>query len=118
MKRVDLKRSHHKKKIFLIVMDVDKTHCGAHFSVYTNIEPMCCLHCLVTKSCPTLVTPWSVAHQAPLSMGFFRQEYWSRFLPFPSPEDLPDSGIKPASLALVGLFFTIEPREAQYIAYL
>ena len=39
---------------------------------------------LVAKSCPTRVTPWIVAHQAPLSMGFSRQEYWSR-LPFPSP---------------------------------
>ena len=40
--------------------------------------------------------PWTVAHQAPLSMGFSRQEYWSG-LPFPSPEDLPDPGIKPGS---------------------
>ena len=39
---------------------------------------------LVTKLCPTLVTPWTVAHQAPLSVGFSRQEYWSR-LTFPSP---------------------------------
>ena len=38
---------------------------------------------LVAKSCPTLGTPWTVAHQASLSMGFFRQEYWSG-LPFPS----------------------------------
>ena len=43
---------------------------------------------LVAKSCLTLVTPWTVAHQAPLSMGFSRQEYWSG-LPFPSPGDLP-----------------------------
>ena len=54
---------------------------------------------LATKSCPTLVTPWTVACQAPLSMGFSRQEYWS-VLPFPSPGDLPDSGIKPRSPAL------------------
>ena len=39
-------------------------------------------------------TPWTVAYQAPLSMEFFRHEYWSG-LPFPSPEDLPDPGIKP-----------------------
>ena len=39
---------------------------------------------LATKSCPTLGTPWTVACQAPLSMGFSRQEYWSG-LPFPSP---------------------------------
>ena len=51
---------------------------------------------LVTKSCLTLMTPWTVAHQAPLSMGFFRQEYWSQ-LPFSSPGDLPDPGIEPAS---------------------
>ena len=44
-------------------------------------------------------TPWTVANQAPLSMGFSRQEYWSG-LPFPSPGDLPDPGIKPRSPAL------------------
>ena len=54
---------------------------------------------LVTKLCPTLATPWTVAHQAPLSMGFSRQEYWSG-LPFPSPGDLLDPGIKPRSPAM------------------
>ena len=44
-------------------------------------------------------TPWTAARQAPLSMGFPRQEYWSG-LPFPSPEDLPDPGIEPRSPAL------------------
>ena len=44
-------------------------------------------------------TPWTVVHQAPLSMGFSRQEYWSG-LPFPSPGDLPNPGIKPRSPAL------------------
>ena len=53
----------------------------------------------VAKLCPTLATPWNVACQAPLSMGFSRQEYWSG-LPFPSPGDLPDPGIKPGSPAL------------------
>ena len=46
--------------------------------------------------------------QAPLSMGFSRQEYWSG-LPFPSPENLPHPGVKPESLALAGGYFTIEP---------
>ena len=46
---------------------------------------------LATKSCPTLSTPWTVAFQVPLSMGFSRQEYWSG-LPFPSPGDLLDLG--------------------------
>ena len=45
------------------------------------------------------MTPWTVAHQVPLSMGFLRQEYWSG-QPFPSPGDLPDPGIKPGPLAL------------------
>ena len=44
-------------------------------------------------------TLWTVAHEAPLSMGFSRQEYWSE-LPFPSPGDLPNSGIEPESPAL------------------
>jgi len=47
------------------------------------------------------VTPWTVAHQALLSMEFPRQEYWSE-LPFPSPGHLPDPGIKLASPALAG----------------
>ena len=54
------------------------------------------------------VTPWTVAHQAPLSMGSSRQEYWSG-LPCPPPGDLPDPGIEPPSLkspALAGGFFT------------
>ena len=54
---------------------------------------------LVTKLCPTLTTPWTVACQATLSMGFFRQEYWSG-LPFPSPGDLPEPGIEPGSPTL------------------
>jgi len=53
-------------------------------------------------------TPWIVAHQTPLFLGFFRQEYWSG-LPFPLPLDLPDPLIKPTSPALAGRFFTTEP---------
>ena len=56
----------------------------------------------------SFATPQTVARQAPLSVGFCRQEYWSG-LPFPSPGDLPDSGIEPASPALAGRFFTAEP---------
>ena len=51
------------------------------------------------------VTPWTVAHQVPLSVGFSRQEHWSA-LPFPSPGDLPSPGIEPASPALAGRFLT------------
>ena len=55
-----------------------------------------------------LVTPWTVARQAPLSMEFSRQEYLSG-LPFPSLGDLPDPGIESVSPALAGRFFTSEP---------
>ena len=58
-------------------------------------------------SYPTLAAPWIVACQAPLSMGFHRQEYWS-VLPRPSPRDLPDPEIEPTSLmspALAGGLF-------------
>ena len=59
-------------------------------------------------------TPWAVAHQAPLSVGFLRQEYWS-FLPFPPPGDLSDPEIEHASPALAGRFFTSEPSGKPYI---
>ena len=64
------------------------------------------------------VTPWTVAHQAPLSVKFSRQEYWSG-LPFPPPGDLPDPGIEPTSLTSPALaFFTIwATREAHTAVY-
>ena len=64
------------------------------------------LSCLALSN--SSATPWIVAHLAPLSMELFRQEYWSG-LPFPSPGDLSDPGIQPASLvfpALAGRFFS------------
>ena len=67
-----------------------------------------CMHAQLLQPCPTLWDPVTVAHQAPLSMGFSRQEYWSG-LPCPPPGDLPDPGAEPTSLtspALVGRFFT------------
>ena len=72
---------------------------GQAGSVYTtDIDKHCesrllYLSCggLVAKSWQTLVTSWTVARQAPLSMGFSRQEYWNG-LPFPPPGDLPDPG--------------------------
>ena len=56
----------------------------------------------------TNTSTFTAAHQAPLSTGFPRQEYWTG-LPFPSPEDLPYPGMKPMSPALAGRFFTTEP---------
>ena len=60
-------------------------------------------------ACVSFATAWTVAHQAPLSMGFSRQEYGTG-LPSPSPGGLPDPGTEPGSLALAGRFFTAEPR--------
>ena len=75
---------------------------------------VCVCVCVCAKlllSRPTLSIPWTVACQAPLSMGFSRQEYWSG-LPFPSPGDLLNPGIKPASLkspALAGGSLPLAP---------
>ena len=73
---------------------------------------------LVTQSCLTLCKPMDLAHQAPLSMGFSRQECWSR-MPCPCPEDLPKPGIEPVSLtslALAGRFLTTSANwEAQLL---
>ena len=63
---------------------------------------------LVAKLYSALATAWTVALQAPLSMGFPRQEYWNG-LPFPPPGDLPHPEMEPSSLALAGAFFTTGP---------
>ena len=65
----------------------------------------CLLSCSVVSDS---LRPHGQARQAPLSMGFSRQHYWSG-LPFPPPRDLPDPGIKPESPAFAGGFFTTEP---------
>ena len=70
---------------------------------------VCVCVCLISDSYLILSTPRAVAHQAPMSIGFPRQEYLSG-LPFPSPGNLPGSGIKPVSPALAGGFFIIGPR--------
>ena len=60
-----------------------------------------CMHAVLSgfRRVQLFTTPWTVAHQALLSMGFSRQEYWSG-LPFPPPGDLPDPGIEPGFLTL------------------
>ena len=64
------------------------------------------------------MTPWTVARQAPLSMGFSRQEHWVGGLPFPSLVDLPDPGMELESLALAGRFFTAEPPGRPFLSLL
>ena len=66
------------------------------------------LLCMCAQSCLTLRDAMDCTHQAPLSMGFARQEYWNG-LPFPSPGDVPDPGIKPQLSFTAGRFFTTEP---------
>ena len=61
--------------------------------------------CLCSDMSDFFVTPWTIAHWAPLSMGVSRQEYWSG-LPFPTPGDLPNPGIEPVPTALADTFFT------------
>ena len=64
---------------------------------------------LVAKSYPTLATPWTIAHQAPLSMEIFSQEYWSG-LPFPSPRDLPEPEIEAGFPTLQADFYQLFPQ--------
>ena len=63
---------------------------------------------MFTQSCLTLSTPRATAHQAPLSMEIFRQDYWSGLL-FPSPGDLPNPGIEPGSPALQAVSLSSQP---------
>ena len=79
----------------------------AFFFCHPEVACMCVLSCAVRSNSETL---WTVALQAPLFTGFSRQEYWSG-LPFPSPGDLPSTGIEPkspVSPVLAGRFFTTE----------
>ena len=78
--------------------------------LYLTYDETALCACVLSHFCRVrlFVTPWTVARQAPLSMGFSRQEHWSG-LPCPPPRDLPNPGIEPQSLvspALAGEFFT------------
>ena len=101
---------------------------GWHYTALTYffsyLEPVCCSmsssNCCLLKmkvkllSCVQLfATPWTVAYQAPLSVGFSRQEYWSG-LPFPFSGDLPDPGIEPGSPALQADALPSEPLHTDF----
>ena len=88
---------------------------NSHKHVYLVKDSVCERTFIYTQLCACMlshiqlfVTPWTVARQASLSMGFPRQECWNG-LPFPSPGDLPDPGIEPASPALAGECFSTVP---------
>ena len=101
------------KIIFIICIFLNKWFSWGVFWKVANREPVrscvCVCVCVYALSHVWLfAAPWIVVHQAPLPMEFSRQEYW-RGLPFPSPGDLPNPGIKCAYLvssALAGRFFT------------
>ena len=71
----------------------------------------------MSNSLQLLATLWTVAHQAPLTVGFSRQEYWSG-LPFPPPGDLPDAETEPTSPTLTGRFFSTEPPGSLSLSYM
>ena len=78
-----------------------------------NIESAFVSNTITSVNCSVMsdsVTPWTVASQVPLSMGFSRQEYWNGLL-FPSLGDLPNPGFESVSPALAGGFFTTQPPE-------
>ena len=79
---------------------------GTHMSVSVCVCVCVCV-CMLSHV-QLFATPWTIAHQDPQSMGFFRQEYWSG-LPFPIPSYRPAPGVKPVSPALVSRFFTPWP---------
>ena len=76
-------------------------------SIILHIRKMC-VHAQLLSQVHLFSTPWPVAHQDPLSMGFSRQQYWNG-LPCPPPGDLPHPGTETMSPALAGGFFTLEP---------
>ena len=79
---------------------------GSWMCVFPSVKSILCL---ITQSCPTLCDPMDIALQAPLSMGFSRQEYWSRCVPCPPPGDLSNPGIEPRSPALQADSLLSEP---------
>ena len=88
-------------------------HCLLRLFSYTNLIMLRCVHACILSDVRHFVTPWTVAYQAPLSVGFFRQEYWSGFL---SPGDIPNPGIEPnscVSTALTDRFFITAPLSKQ-----
>ena len=102
----DVEKWSYRKDAFLMYKITENLLCSTGSTQCPVVTQMgCCLSCSVRSN--SFVTPWTVALQYPLPMGFSRQEHWSG-LPFPSPEDLSDPGIKPTSPALakwILLFF-------------
>ena len=103
-----------KSKDLSIRYDIDyfpKPQCKGQ--IFSFVCVCVCVYVCMLSCVQLFATPWTIACQAPLSMGYSRQEYWSG-LPFPPPRDLLDPRIEPfspASPALAGRFFTTDPPE-------
>ena len=82
--------------------------CAQRIDILLSLVLFTCVCVKLLSRVQLFATPWTVVHQVPLSMGFSRQEYWSG-LPFPSPGDLPNPGIKPVSPALQADALSSEP---------
>ena len=94
------------------MQQVSTSYVFSHDSVH-----LCVCVCMLSHVCVQLfATIWAVAHQASLSLGFPRQEYWSG-LPFPPPGDLPDPGMEPVSLVSQADSLSIEPRSKPSSVY-
>ena len=83
-----------------------------HISMYM---PLVLRKCYLLSRIQLFATPWIVARQAPLSMGFFRQEYWSG-LPYPSPGDLPNLGIEPGLLNYRQILYSLSYEGSPYVS--
>ena len=98
-------------KLQELVMDREAWRAAVHDVTKSQTQLSDWTDCSHFSPVQQFVTPWTLAHQAPLSMGFSREEYWSGF-PWPPPGDLPDPGTEPTSLifpALANRFFTTSP---------
>ena len=100
----------HTHTLYLYFSFITKVTSHFVFFYYTCIFLInyTCMHAQLLSCFWLFEIPWTVAYQIPLPMEFSRQEYWSE-LPFPSPGDLPDPGMEPASLVSAGGFFTTGP---------
>ena len=98
-------------RLFLIGLNVKYFQpCGSFGLLFSKWAWLACFLVKSLSHVWLFVTPWTVAYQAPPSMGFSRQECWSG-LPFPSPGDLPDQGIEPGSPTLQADALPSEPPE-------
>ena len=102
-------------QIFLLISFAPGSNIRTHIAFLDVMSPWK-WKCSLLSPVRLFATPWTVAHQAPLSMGFPRQEYWNG-LPFPSTEDLPNPWIKPGSPILQAYSSLFEPPGKPHVSF-